>query len=212
MAKHVADRAGDILDAAWDLFADRGYHDVAIADVARSLGVGHGTVYRYFDNKRQLFGHVVERVVERLATALADEPFDAASTLEEYRAQVVRIGLRLADLFIEDHHLAQLLFVQHTGVDEDARLQLKQARQVLAFTTQQYLVNGVERGFLPDDLDLEITARMMNAIIVEAVNHVLEQDDPVRARDAWIHAATKMIFDGISGGGASTSPSPALKE
>jgi AcrR family transcriptional regulator len=202
----VADRAGEILDAAWVLFAERGYHEVGIADVAGELGLGHGTVYRYFDNKRQLFGQVVDRVVERLAATLHDEPFDAATTLDEYRGQVERIGKRLADVFIQDRHLAQLLFVQHTGVDADARLQLKQARDIMAFTTQQYLANGVERGFLPQDLDLEITARMMNAMVVEAVNHVIDFDDPVAARDAWIRAATKMIFNGIAGGASAATP------
>jgi AcrR family transcriptional regulator len=198
MARHVTDRSEDILDAAWQLFAERGYHDVGMADVAGALGVGHGTVYRYYANKRELFSQVVDRLVERLAASLMAEPFDSATTLDEYRAQVGRIGRRLADLFIEDRDLARLLFVQTTGVDDDARLQIKQARDLMALTTQQYLQNGIERGFLPETLDVSITARLLNAMVVEAVQHVLDQSDPEAARDAWISAATTMIFDGIA--------------
>ena len=45
----------DILQAAFIEFSDRGYHQTAIADIAQRLGIGHGTFYRYFDNKRDIF-------------------------------------------------------------------------------------------------------------------------------------------------------------
>ena len=56
----------EIIDAAFDCFAERGYHATGIADVATRLGIGHGTFYRYFQNKRDIVDHVVDELVARI--------------------------------------------------------------------------------------------------------------------------------------------------
>src|SRR6201986_754030 len=43
-----------IADAAARLFAQRGYEQVAVSDVAREAGVSEQTVYNYFQTKEQL--------------------------------------------------------------------------------------------------------------------------------------------------------------
>ncbi|MGA2330426.1 MAG: TetR/AcrR family transcriptional regulator [Syntrophales bacterium] len=47
-------RREDILQAALEIFAKRGYHQSRMSDIAAVAGVAHGTVYRYFPNKRTL--------------------------------------------------------------------------------------------------------------------------------------------------------------
>jgi TetR/AcrR family fatty acid metabolism transcriptional regulator len=47
-------RREDILQAALEIFAKRGYHQGRMSDIAALAGVAHGTVYRYFPNKRTL--------------------------------------------------------------------------------------------------------------------------------------------------------------
>jgi AcrR family transcriptional regulator len=49
--EHVRDRRQTILDAAAELFAQRGFSDTSMADLVAASGVATGTVYRYFDNK-----------------------------------------------------------------------------------------------------------------------------------------------------------------
>lgn len=51
-----------IIEHATPLFAQRGYHGVRLMDVARSLGLGKATIYRYFPSKQALFVDCVERV------------------------------------------------------------------------------------------------------------------------------------------------------
>ena len=49
----------DILEAAFLEFSERGYHQTAISDIAKRLGIGHGTFYRHFENKRDISQHVI---------------------------------------------------------------------------------------------------------------------------------------------------------
>ena len=51
-----------IVRAATALFAERGYEAVRLLDVARALGIGKATIYRYFDGKQALFVDCVEHV------------------------------------------------------------------------------------------------------------------------------------------------------
>ena len=48
-------RRQEILDTAMELFAEKGYEDTSMADIARRMGVVQGLCYRYFDSKRVLF-------------------------------------------------------------------------------------------------------------------------------------------------------------
>src|SRR3954452_19833092 len=43
-----------ILDAALCLFSDKGYHQTTVPDIVKAAGVGHGTFYEYFSNRRDV--------------------------------------------------------------------------------------------------------------------------------------------------------------
>jgi AcrR family transcriptional regulator len=53
-------RVEDIIAAARRVFEQRGYADAAIADIAAGANVVEGTIYRYFESKRELFVRVIE--------------------------------------------------------------------------------------------------------------------------------------------------------
>jgi TetR/AcrR family fatty acid metabolism transcriptional regulator len=69
-----------ILRAAIDVFADRGYFNAQVADVARSAGIAAGTVYLYFKSKDDLLVSIFERSMRdgleagRNAVADLDDP------------------------------------------------------------------------------------------------------------------------------------------
>jgi AcrR family transcriptional regulator len=48
-----------LLEAAIDLFVERGYAATRLEDVARRAGVSKGTLYLYYENKEELFKAVV---------------------------------------------------------------------------------------------------------------------------------------------------------
>jgi AcrR family transcriptional regulator len=54
-------RPGEILEAALDCFAERGFAATRLEDVAARAGVTKGTAYLYFKNKEELFKAVVSR-------------------------------------------------------------------------------------------------------------------------------------------------------
>src|SRR4051812_14472151 len=65
-----------ILRAAIDVFADRGFFNAQVADVARAAGVAAGTVYLYFRGKDDLlistFERTMREAMEEGRAAVAD--------------------------------------------------------------------------------------------------------------------------------------------
>ncbi len=55
MTKDKRSKREVILDAAYNLFIDKGYWDTKIIDIADSAGIGKGTVYEYFESKDAIF-------------------------------------------------------------------------------------------------------------------------------------------------------------
>jgi len=71
-----------IADAAWRLFADRGFDDVTVTEIAHEAQVAKATVFNYFPTKEDLFFPRLEdfgaRMVEAVATRGAGETALAA--------------------------------------------------------------------------------------------------------------------------------------
>ena len=76
-------RPAELMEAALDLFAEKGYVATRLDDVAQRAGVSKGTLYLYFDSKEDLFKAVVrqglvpaiveaEKLVERFEGSAAE--------------------------------------------------------------------------------------------------------------------------------------------
>ena len=63
-----------LLDAGMSVFAAKGYHDTRVDDIVAAAGTSHGTFYRYFDNKEQLFRVIAGRSGRRVFSALGGLP------------------------------------------------------------------------------------------------------------------------------------------
>src|SRR4029450_7008484 len=76
-----------ILRAAIDVFADRGFFNAQVADVARAAGVAAGTVYVYVRRKDALLASIVERTMREAlgrGRASMDETADPAEQLRRF--------------------------------------------------------------------------------------------------------------------------------
>ncbi|HZP29958.1 MAG TPA: TetR family transcriptional regulator [Acidimicrobiia bacterium] len=62
-----------IVAAARHAFAERGYADVNVGDVAEAVGVGKGTVYRHFASKEELFNAAAAAAVACVADRFDDD-------------------------------------------------------------------------------------------------------------------------------------------
>src|SRR5512140_1840497 len=79
--RRKADRPGEIVQAALQVFAEKGFAAARLEDIARRAGISKGALYLYFETKEDLFHAVVtEGVAPRLGAVVSlvaayDGPF-----------------------------------------------------------------------------------------------------------------------------------------
>jgi AcrR family transcriptional regulator len=195
-------RRAEIARTALELFADHGYHDTGVADIAARLRMSHGTFYRYFESKRDILEHLVAYGAQRIQSVVAEHgTASSASTLEECREQVGEIAGGLVRLVSEEPRIVRLLLFEATGVDEAMTARVYAWLDELRGATAAYLRHGVAAGYLAPNLDIAETARAVNGIVFAGALQSLREDgstrpDPSRFLDAALH----LIFDGIAAG------------
>jgi AcrR family transcriptional regulator len=187
----------EIIDAAFECFAERGYHATGIADIAARLGIGHGTFYRYFENKRDIVEHVITDLFEKVIGSLAaDNAPDAVDTLDDYRIQSARIGEALAEIFAEDPRIARMLLLEAPGIDKEMGDRILGFFELATQLTSAYLSHGISLGYLREDLDVDNTARSINGMILGSIIAGLSQ--PELDHRALSAAIRRVMYDGIS--------------
>lgn len=117
-----ARRKAQILDTAAKVFAGFGFAATDVQVIADRLGVGKGTVYRYFPTKEALFLAAVERGLQELTAEMdavladpTDDPVEHTRRAVRQYLEFFRRRPEMAELFIQEraafpHHHRPLYF------------------------------------------------------------------------------------------------------
>ncbi len=63
-------RKNELVDAAEDLFKEKGYSNTSVADIVNKVGVAHGLFYYYFDSKEDVINAIVQRMVDEFVLSI----------------------------------------------------------------------------------------------------------------------------------------------
>jgi AcrR family transcriptional regulator len=91
-----------IMQAAHEIFVDRGYHDAKVVDIIERAGCGHGTFYDYFKSKDDALLAILNEIIRELGR-LGDstEVLMERLAFDDYEA--VRILLRAINEIFDRH-------------------------------------------------------------------------------------------------------------
>jgi AcrR family transcriptional regulator len=188
----------EIIEAAIDVFSEVGYHDAAVAEIAKRVGIGHSTFYRHFENKRAILDEVITTVMQRSMAALtAENAIEAAANLDEYRGQCTRIGAALNEI-CNDLRVVRLLLIEAASIDPEMRQRIDGMFDVAVMLTGGYFEHGRELGYLRADLDTHATGRVIIAIVLGLAMMGLNPAMDPDARRRAVEAGIRVMFDGIA--------------
>src|SRR5262245_44401535 len=93
--RRAADRPQEILDAALTVFISKGFAGTRLDDVAAAAGISKGLLYRYCDNKAELFKEVVRQTLGTTIRDVADRARasdSALAALDMFLGQMVAVA------------------------------------------------------------------------------------------------------------------------
>ena len=140
-----------IVEVAMRHFAERGFQDTRIADIADELNIAKGSIFQYFDSKQGLFLEVFKQAVSSFPTYL-DAPAD---TIEKGFFATLRYWLEKTEHMVHDDWIPyRITLLGNYGSDLNLRRLI--SRHMVTedpYGTGAFVRRGIVRGELRRDID-----------------------------------------------------------
>jgi TetR/AcrR family transcriptional regulator len=194
-------RPGELLDAALDLFVEKGFAATRVEEVAARAGVSKGTLFLYFPSKDELFKAVVrENISGRFAEWNSDfEGFQGTtSEMLGYCMNVWwdRVGATKAS------GLSKLMMSEAGNFPEIAAFYQHEVIQPGHSLIRRILQRGMDRGeFSPMDLDYAVYSVVAPMIFLMLSRHSMGVCIPNHVEldpKKYIAAQLRIILHGMS--------------
>ena len=158
------DKQDEILNAAAEEFADKGFERASINRIIEAAGISKGSMYYYFEDKADLFSTTVRVAVEHLLEQSGGIDLEAM-TAESFWDDVRTYSRNSMPLLNQNPtfvRLAQTYFSElDSGEHPDA---VADVTEFAIDWTRRFIERGRELGVVRRDLSLEYLTRMINAI------------------------------------------------
>lgn len=184
-------KRGALVQAAREVFEERGFEDTRIAGITGRAGVAYGSFYTYFDSKEAIFHEVAKGVAgemfdaARSAAPPGTEPIDrirhaTGRFLDAYRDNA-RI-MQVIEQISPRHPLFRSLFLEIRGLFVE---------RIVAGTRRLQ-----EEGVASSDIDVAATASMLGGMVEHTARMLYlygEEHDP----EVVVETATRLWARGI---------------
>lgn len=153
-----------ILTAAEDMFSERGFHETIVDDIAARAGLGKGTIYRYFENKKELFNAVINEQIKELNKAVLLESGKYDGTIEKIKAGI-RAYLRY---FGERKKLFLRLMLEHGEIEHGHKDECCKN-----YLEQMELMNSLIEAGIKEGVIKDIDSKTLSYGIFGMINYVI---------------------------------------
>lgn len=182
----------ELLLAAKQVLAEKGYHNTKIADIARIADIGVGTFYLYYPTKETLFLELVEET-----SRLLKQEIDSARAKVEDPSEKIRVANQTFFRFAQDNReLFKIVFGHGNTFNE-------LLRQVYALfitdAAEKFIEGRAEGTFRP--FHPQVVANALVGMSAQVVSWWIEQEKLSAGEMA--EAMTDFILHGLA------QPSPA---
>jgi TetR/AcrR family transcriptional regulator len=163
-------RPQELLDAALDLFVERGFAATRSEDVAARAGVSKGTLYLYYPSKEELLKEVVRHnVINQIA-----EGIDIARQFEGSSADLLAVMLRLWWDRIGETRASGIIKLMTSEVRNFPEIAQFYVDEVIAPSNQMFvkiIERGIARGEFRADLNVpEVVHAIIAPMVLMAMN------------------------------------------
>jgi len=182
-----SERRQQILTAARDEFAKRGYHQTTIDDIVAQAGVARGTFYLYFEDKRAIFSDLIDRFAAQLAMTIVRITTDDPT--ENVAAQVRENIRRIIGTCLADRAMTKILFSDAVGVDPAFDRKLTNFYDSMVGLLTESLRDGQALGVVSDG-----EPRVLAYLTLGALKELLYQAVTLGLAEESAEVLTQQIF------------------
>lgn len=156
----LADAVGD----AVEVFRANGYHGTSVCDLESGTGLGRGSLYKAFGDKRALFLAALEQYADGVVRRIAETLASPGSAREALRATLLGCATRAAENR-DKSCLMAVASIEMVPGDEEVRAILERKGRRIEDLLVATIIRGQVAGEFPPGLDERAAARMLHCMM-----------------------------------------------
>ncbi|MEZ4590829.1 MAG: TetR/AcrR family transcriptional regulator [Chloroflexota bacterium] len=174
-----------MMQAAVQVFADKGYHAATVRDIVKASDVAIGTFYFYFPDKETLFIHLYEETADFLLQTI-DQAVRSRQELAQQFSRGIQAYINIA---IYEPAVVQLLLVGGVGAIPSLEAKRSHFRERLVRVWQRPLDQAIDAGTMPNQNSRRIAEAFAGAYD-EVVLQLLALPEPDQEAAAAVQELT----------------------
>jgi AcrR family transcriptional regulator len=189
------ERTTQLIAAAKDVFAKKGYHATTVDDITRAAGVAKGTFYLYFDEKRAIYYEVVRhflQLVKEVGRSVQQDIHDGAAFLS--RAQ--QAARELMRVFVDNRDLARLTYRESMGLDRELEKMIQSFYREIAEVEAENVRLGISLGMFRA-VDPLLTAYAHIGMVERVLLTMLESPEILPPPEQVVDQMLAVAFEGL---------------
>ena len=189
--------------AAVSEFLEHGFEKGNVGDIAKNAGVAKGSMYQYFENKKELFLYAVQWASDLFLKKYDGKIFTEDTNLFDYAYFSSR---QMYDQLKEEKELAvflqDVILGKYSMVDESISVMLKMADDFVL----RMIGDGKKKGYIRKDIDDGIMALFLTGATMKIKENILSRahkagndiiDEGYEKYDKEIKAMLELIKNGM---------------
>ncbi|MBC7230952.1 MAG: TetR/AcrR family transcriptional regulator [Actinobacteria bacterium] len=186
------DKFSSIIEAALEVFGEKGYYNATISEIARAAGVSEATIYEYFGSKEDLLFAIPKEITTRAVEFLeAVGPYIRGA---ENKIRTIAYGY--FNLYRDNPHYSSLVL-----------LDLKHNRKFMETEGYQavkrsagFLLSCIKEGIASGEFKRDIDPYLVRSMILGTIEHVFFRWHLRGRKDGladFVEPMLDMLFEGI---------------
>ncbi|MFA4988069.1 MAG: TetR/AcrR family transcriptional regulator [Candidatus Omnitrophota bacterium] len=158
-------RRSDILEAAIRVFAEKGYHEATMLDIARQAEYAVGTIYLYFKDKQSLYLALIDEKTEGFIRSTESKIDKTQEVLDK-----IKVLVEEELLYFEENRDFFKIYFSEGGIDNwtiKDKPHISTINKLVKF--MDYVAGimkaGQDKGIIKDDLEPKKAAYLLMSLI-----------------------------------------------
>lgn len=186
MRKEAEERRNEILDAADELFGQKGFDGTSTNDILEKVGIARGTLYYHFKSKEDIMDALVDRYSDRLLGSAQEIAADESIPVVERIIRVV-ISINLSGGSSQE-------IMEHIHKPQNA-LMHKKIEKVIIYGVTPILTGIIQEGIEQGQFNTPYPYECMEMIVTYA-NTVFDDDMVEMTDEERASRIRAFIFNG----------------
>jgi len=170
--KNTNDKYHRILEAAVKVFAEGGFSQSTVSQIAKETGVADGTIYLYFKNKNDILVQICSYKAKQIFDRFRKEVEKADNAIDRLRNLIYRH----LDEFQHDRNMAIVYQTETHRINRLTENQIKEMSNMYLDIISKIVEQGQEEGSIRKDLDIGLVKRFILGAVDEVINTWLHSD------------------------------------